>query len=115
MNSLSWLIYLAQVLPAIKDVLVGLGVGLIIYLTIWIIVYAAGVAEGNSKISKPKIKWVFISVTLILVSVFIPSKETIYLIAGSEAGEAVVTSEGGKEVLNDVKEIINIQLQKLKE
>lgn len=36
------------------------------------------------------------------------------LIAGAEAGEAVVTSEAGQEILNDIQEVIRHQLGELK-
>jgi len=58
------------------------------------------------------VPWVFL-VTSTLAAI-IPSKDTIYLVAGSEAGEAVVTSQEGKEILNDIKEVIRYQLGELK-
>ena len=56
--------------------------------------------------------WVlfFIGITMATLT---PSKETIYLIAGSEAGEAVVTSAEGQEIINDIRLIIKGQLNKL--
>lgn len=36
------------------------------------------------------------------------------LIAGAEAGEAVVTSEAGQEILDDIQEVIRYQLGELK-
>lgn len=36
----------------------------------------------------------------------VPSKQTMYLMAGSEVGEMVVTSEEGKAVLSDIREAI---------
>lgn len=49
-----------------------------------------------------------------LLAAIIPSRDTIYLIAGSEAGEAVVTSEAGQEILEDIQEVIRYQLGELK-
>lgn len=48
------------------------------------------------------------------VAILLPSKESMYLIAGSEAGEMVVTSEAGKEMLNDIQAVIKGQLEALK-
>jgi hypothetical protein len=52
---------------------------------------------------------------LFFIGLLVPTKETIYLIAASEAGETVVESKEGQKVLNDIQEIINLQLQRLKE
>ena len=51
----------------------------------------------------------------VFLSAIIPSKETIYLIAGSESAEFVVTSEEGKEILSDIKDVIRAQLVQLKQ
>jgi hypothetical protein len=70
-----------------------------------------GVATGKAS---PKYSILALSVGMLLFSTLIPSKETIYLIAGSQAGEAVVTSESGQEILNDIHEVIKHQLGQLK-
>jgi hypothetical protein len=68
---------------------------------------------GERKYLPPK--WfVTISITAFILLSLIPSKETIYLVAGSEAAETVVTSETGQEVMSDLKEILKIQLDNLK-
>ena len=51
----------------------------------------------------------------VLLAVFVPSKDTIYLMAASEAGEMVVNTPEAKEIMGDLKEILQIQLQKLKQ
>jgi hypothetical protein len=43
-----------------------------------------------------------------------PSKDTLYLVASSEAAEMVVASENGKQVLQDLKEVLHAQLEALK-
>lgn len=60
-------------------------------------------------------KWILVTLlSLGIILSMAPSEQTLYLVAGSEAGEMVVTSEEGKEVLEDVKEILQVQLEKLK-
>lgn len=49
-----------------------------------------------------KILWVFIALTL-----FIPSKNTMYLMAGSEIGEEVIESELGQKVQDYVIDLID--------
>lgn len=58
--------------------------------------------------------WLIWGVVLVVFSSLLPSKEAVYLIAGSEAGEAVVTSDTGQEILDDIQEVIKYQLQQLK-
>lgn len=46
--------------------------------------------------------------------ILIPSKEALYIIAASEAGEAVVNTPEAKEVLQDLREVLDAQLEALK-
>lgn len=130
MNSLSILLYIADVLYTLTGVLTG------ILIFGWII-YAVGMLaykmwsndtwssdEPETKIAKkkarernilPKQKWFWISGLAILFLTLVPSKDTFYMIVASEAGETVVNTPEAKEIMSDVKEIIDIQLEKLKQ
>lgn len=57
--------------------------------------------------------WFIAWLILLAVSFFTPSRETLYMMAASEAGEAVATSPDGKQMLDKVKAIINTQLDEL--
>lgn len=126
MNNLSWFLYLAEVLPNMATLLTIAGwIGGILLFTAAGVRYIA--AHDNSRTPKEirlpasnflkfvcyKVIPVFIF--LVFIGTLIPSKETIYLIAGSEASEYVVTSEYGQEVLGDIKSIIKAQLEGMKE
>ena len=130
MNNLSLLIYLAEVLPNLSSV-VGrwAWLGAIATFAAVIVLFLAKLTftdEYTREFRKEvyeqykdmrvfwPLYWLCLFVPLLLVSELVPSKETIYLIAGSEAGEAVVTSEEGKEILNDIHEVIKHQLSTLK-
>lgn len=130
MNSLSILLYIADVLYTLTGVLTG------ILIFGWII-YAVGMLaykmwsndtwssdEPETKIAKkkarernilPKQKWFWLSGLVILFLTLVPSKDTFYMIVASEAGETVVNTPEAKEIMSDVKEIIDIQLEKLKQ
>jgi len=116
MNDLSWFLYMADVLPNLAVSLgfistllaIGGGFGLVW----WYI--GSFVDKDVIPVPKPLFAVWFSMAFIALACGFIPSKETIYLIAGSEAGEAVVTSEQGQEVLSDIQEIIKHQLDSLK-
>lgn len=58
--------------------------------------------------------FIFTAVGVFFVNL-VPSQDTFYLMAASEAGEMVVKTPEAQEVLSDLKEILNIQLKKLKQ
>ena len=75
--------------------------------------YDENAPKGKERVYKPR-SWLIWGVLLIVFSSLLPSKEAVYLIAGSEAGEAVVTSDTGQEILDDIQAVIKHQLQQLK-
>ena len=128
MNALSWFIYFADVLPNVTT-----AAGFVLF---WMIFAIAGAtvfrviaqslsdkdlgpskedAERIRKLSKTLFAWAFV-ITAISTSlwVLLPSKEALYMIAASEAGETVVSSPEGKEILQDLREVLDAQLQALK-
>lgn len=118
MNMLTLFIYLASIATPIGVFLGTVSLIILAYLAIW----TAGVAMhndssyGHDKAEYPNYRFFLpIAFALGLLATFIPSTETVYLMAGSELGEYTVQSEAGQEILNSVKEIIQIQLQELKE
>jgi hypothetical protein len=114
MNNLSWLLYFAEVagklgsIAGLITLLMAVGLAGVIF---W---YAMSLDE-DLRVPKPPVKsYLTVFVITLLISIVTPTKETIYLIAGSEAGEAVVTSESGQEILNDIRQVIKYQLEGLK-
>lgn len=129
MNSLSWFLYFAEVVPSIAKLILALS--LIGLLAVFVLLFVANFTTANRWDSPETVeqkiafkKFVFgkfwkvvISACIagLFISALIPSKTTLYLIAGSEAGGTVVTSEEGKEVLNDIKLIIKQQIKSYKD
>ncbi len=118
MNDLSWLIYLADVLPNLRE---SFGLFLLVSAAssvVLIVNYFITVA--NDELEKAILLKGFLKLTLpttlvlTLLWAAIPSKDTIYLIAGSEAGEFVVNTPEAREILNGVKEVIQLQIEDLK-
>lgn len=118
MNSLSLLIYLAELADSISKVMV-LGVGFLSVCVVTIFVFGPLVLD--EKMAPPMVRkaaartlavWWLIPAMSVIVAL-IPSQTTIYMIAASEAGEAVVTSPEGQELLQDVQKAIRLQLKKL--
>jgi hypothetical protein len=116
MNSLSWFLYLAGVfgtLGKLAGAFSALGLLIFSATCFWWLIWKV---DGDKIIiPRPPIELVGVLWVLALtLHILVPSKETIYLIAGSQAGEAVVTSDTGQEILNDIHEVIKHQLGELK-
>lgn len=99
MNSLSWFLYFADVIPNIAKIFYGIGFSSIAVFVLWVLYW------------KP---FLIVSVFSFLVSAFIPNTETIYMIAGSELGETAITSERGQRVADKIEAYIDLQLDSAK-
>lgn len=120
MNELSWFLYLADVIPSL---------GTAAQITFFFLAFVAAIAvfiftmcHLDTKLYKNdpsrKDKYIslhfpgwclaafFIFFFCWLSSFLVPSKETIYMIAASEAGEMIVNTPEAKEMLGDLKQII---------
>jgi len=113
MNGLSWFLYLADTLSKIGEgalflgVLIGITGGLL--LAFWAVAFLF----EDTKTPPPWRPYILSMAILFFVAVLIPSKETIYLIAGSQVGEYVVDTPEAQEILNDIHAVIRAQLEEL--
>ena len=117
MNDLSWLLYAADVVQDC-EVLAGLALAVLSVASLVLAVgWTIGTTHDDEQIYLPTsraLKWTCpVVVACALLVVITPSRETILLIAGSEAGEAVVTSEAGRETLTLVHDALKAQLREL--
>lgn len=130
MNTLFILLYLTEVLyPFCSVVILAMVLGWAGYALHTIIsklwaseilsFESADVKEKKLKIQAssaiPEAKWFWVTGILILFLTLVPSKDTFYMILASEAGETVVNTPEAKEMMKDVREIIDAQLEKLKQ
>jgi hypothetical protein len=113
MNSLSWMIYGAGVLGNIQGVFVAAAIvsGVAIAIFIGFSAMAADIGDAPAGTWSKGVRWSWVPLVFGLVSAVIPSSSTIYLMAASEAGEAVVSSPDAKEMLTDLKSIIRKKLK----
>ena len=125
MNSLSWMIYLTEVVSRLVPLATVGGVFLLVggmaaaFLgSIGWSYYSWDGPEARAKgdalqvsLRKWGIRAISFAPILIAVALLTPTAKTVYLIAASEAGEAVVTSPEAKEMLGDLKEIIRKRLK----
>lgn len=125
MNSLSWLIYAADTITRIGPLMfvagilfcaVGLATMIPGKFVLWER-YGSGDdawAEQmavRSMLGRTGVRLCVIGPLLIVLSMFVPSSRTLYLIAASEAGEAVVTNPDTIEMMGDLKAIIKKRLK----
>lgn len=112
MNSLSWLIYLAD--------RVGIAVAIfgllsLVSVVFYIIMSIQMYENWYTRNPFPKfisLGWM-IPIPLILLTIVIPSKNALYMIAASEAGETIVQSPEAKEIFNKMKTIIGNSLDEI--
>jgi len=97
MNSLSWFIYLAGVMDGLNMIL-GLA-ALFILGGCGMYSLINGINENELVVAR--FRWFATALGCILLSVLIPTKNTMYAIAASEFGEKLAGTDAVKGVTND--------------
>lgn len=120
MNNLSIVLYLIDVLGNLQGLMIGVsvfgGCGAGLLVAYW----CCETRYYNQAVHRPfhgailVIACIFIAICA-LIAVFIPSKQTMQMIAVSEASEMVIMNEEVREVMTDIKDVLKTQLGKLKE
>lgn len=126
MNSLSWLLYFADVLPAMASAWAVLSFFALLGWIVISVIRLFEVGPENTNTSEnpfmkgwythiPKIQQLFFWVATVLgiISYSIPSKDTFYLIIASEGAEVIVTDESAKKMFQDVQSIVSLQLEEM--
>lgn len=111
MNSLSILLYAADVSGNVSFVLIAtiltVGVGLFATLALY--------AAENDAVFPYWRPWAMLLAVCAIISIFVPGRTTILMIAASEAGEAAITSPDGKALIDELKGRIMRELTSDKE
>ena len=109
MNSLSWLLYLGSLSEGVAGFL-GVSAALLI-IAVGGTGFCSLMEDGRPTPLDGK-RWRIFGVALcmLFVAFLMPSAKTVYLIAASEAGETVATSEEGREMLKLLRERIKREL-----
>lgn len=121
MNSLSWLIYFADVIPNLIALPISVLFGLLIFTAVGVDTDKHGnrcsdypfYALFNGNRFHQILVFVVIPI-LILMIILVPSRLTIYLIAASEVSEQMATSEKGSAMLKDISDIIEFKLDDIR-
>jgi hypothetical protein len=116
MNDLTWFLYLVDVSQNIPPLI---GISTLPLLIAAFIVPPKGVAmfsydhdypfQGLGRLKNWFIAWFF----AVVFDCLIPTTETMYMMAASEAGETTLKSPQGQQVLDKINLIINNQLDQL--
>jgi ABC-type methionine transport system permease subunit len=112
MNTLSCLLYAADVIP-------NVGTAFVMFAIATFFAIGGGVLAGGLMrdykshdseewktgvaLQKKSLKFIWVIPVCILIAVVIPGKSTIYMIAASEMGETVVTNPEVKEIFDAMK------------
>jgi len=116
MNDLSWLLYLGDVSGSISHFFGFFG--FVLFIVGGIATFGAFIALADDSLSDTSINSVksaknfgifavIFGFFLMVAATLLPSKETVYLIAASEAGEEVVTSKTGQKAIDAVNRYLD--------
>ena len=98
MNDLSWLLYFADIAGNLKSIAEWVMMFILFGLSIFLFVGFVD-DEFNERMKYLPKKSIIGAITVCLLIVgFVPSPNTIYLIAGSEMGEEVLKTDAAKKV-----------------
>jgi hypothetical protein len=110
MNSLSWLLYLADIVGNIQGLL-----GFVAFIGGISLVFMAiffGIEDDSfERVGRILRRYLWLPIVAAFLATVIPSTNALYLIAASEAGETVVTSPDTIEMMGDLKAIIKKRLK----
>jgi len=105
MNTLSWFIYWADVLPAFARTLT------LLLLLVFFVSFGVNtflLVENGIK----KYIWItLLSAFMLILTSLIPTQSTLYAIAASEMGEEVYKSEQGQKVVKQLSDWVEAQLK----
>lgn len=106
MNTLSWLIYFADIVSNLQGLLTTIAV---------IMGTACVIAIGPIEIPIKRVRlWIVVAALVSVIAALLPSKNTVYAIAASELGEQVLVSNTGKKAVAALEAWLDAQVKGLK-
>lgn len=117
MNSLSWFLYFADITTAVQVVFGVVGAAAAFFGTIAWFIYKCSNKEHEKEdrdaAKSIAFKLIAIAFVAIPVCVLTPSKQTIYLIAASEAGERLSKTEAVSEISREAYDALRGYLKSI--
>lgn len=122
MNELSIILYFADIAMNVMYTIFGFGLFFIFGFLVFNIFKAITIANHNHdncysmgddryrKYGIVRMSWLVVGLIMIVISNFIPSKQTMYMIAASEIGESVILSPEMNDTMGKVKTVVDLKL-----
>ena len=112
MNGLSWLLYFADIAEKLTGVahFVIWAVGIVGFITAFVTVMCYATEDFDYRIVINAIPRKSLTTAILisaLVIAFVPSKDTIYLIAASEMGEEAINTDAAKKVASYLDKLLS--------
>ena len=117
MNNLSWLLYFGDIAGSLSSFFGWMSAPIFVLMIGFIVAGAINMLDCGPDHHEYVVYWTMRNIGLkifmpmffgfAILACIIPSKETVYLIAASEAGETVVKSETGKKALDAVNRYLD--------
>ena len=108
MNTLSWFLYLAEVVSNLSTFFFFIG-----FMGTLIGGFTCAYLQFELRSSRGW-KWLGVPFFFVLLSAVLPSKTTIYAVAASEMGEKVYQSQQGQKIVSLLEQYIDKQLKEIK-
>lgn len=118
MNSLSWFLYLTDVVDSLGFWL-RLAAGVLVVSTVASVGLSWVAADsGDTKIAKAALRYALrtgiVGFIFVLAATIVPGKQTLYMIAASEIGDRLSKTETATEIGREANDILHGYLKKLK-
>lgn len=117
MNSLSWLLYFAEVSSSI-----GIFASIMMFLSAIVAVVMSLIIMCNDtrdmpdafNTNAPRIRNTAVVIfAFSMLGLLFPSQNTVYLIIASETADTIVASESGQKMLGDIQNIVSLKLESI--
>ena len=126
MNSVSWFIYLADVLPRVGTVaFICATIMTICLIIITVSYYIAVCVSGDERTEKEvtpirialgkSLRFWWLASFIMIIGVFMPAQKTLYMIAASEVSGVVINDPRTQEVFDTMSNTIKQKLEELTE
>lgn len=119
MNTLSWLLYFAEISERISSTamfLTAVSAAVFTVIGFFNLILERQFMSDSFRDQAPKARNAAAAIFFIsLLGQLFPSQDTIYLIIASEAAEVVATDETTQQLLGDVKDIVSLKLEQIAE
>lgn len=117
MNSLSWLLYFAEVssnIGVFATIMMVLSAIVTVILSMVIMFNDTRYMPDAFNTNGPRIRNAAACIFAVsMIGFLFPSQNTVYLIIASETADTIVTSESGQKMISDIQNIVSLKLESI--